>query len=109
MPQMIPSRPSDDCPESEKQVFAALAGGLSNDWTVFHAKRFVLPAVGRHRAQECEADFIILNPCRGVIGIEVKDGREIGRDADGWYSVDHQGRRHEIKDLLRKFKTRCTS
>lgn len=98
MPTMLPSHPVDDCPLSERKVFDALAASLPNDWTVIHARRFVLPAIGAHRAQECEVDFLILNPKRGYIGLEVKGGQQIGRDQQGWYSVDRQGRAHRIKD-----------
>lgn len=98
MPQMIPSRPVADCAASEVKVFEALAAGLPKDWIVIHSRRFVLPAVGSHHsAIECEVDFLILDPSRGYIGLEVKGG-EVGRDLEGWYSIDRFGNHHRIKD-----------
>ena len=43
----------------------------------------------RRRPDEGEADFLILDPARGFICLEVKGGQEIGRDTEGWYSVPH--------------------
>lgn len=95
---MIPSQPVDGCAQSEAIVFEALTAHLPDDWIVIHSRRFVLPAVGPHKSQECEADFLILNPKRGFLGLEVKGGREVGRDQNGWYSIDHYGKTHRIKD-----------
>lgn len=97
MPQMIPANPVDGCPGSEATVFEALKEGLPKDWIVIHSKRFVLPGTHRHpRSIEREVDFIIFNPKRGYIGLEVKGGKEIGRDQDGWYSVDYYGKKHRL-------------
>ncbi len=95
---MIPAVPDSDCPRSERTVFDVLASGLPEDWTVIHSRRFTLPASGSSRSIECEVDFLILHPGRGVLGLEVKGGQDIGRSENGWYSVDHQGRRHAIRD-----------
>ncbi len=42
--------------------------------------------------------FLILHPKRGFLGLEVKGGQDVGRDLNGWYSIDHFGNRHGIKD-----------
>ena len=99
MARMIPSKPVPGCPESERIVFAILEKALPGDWIVIHSRRFVLPAYGSFpKPIQCETDFIVFSPKRGYIGLEVKGGKEIGRDHDGWYSVDHQGKTHRIKD-----------
>lgn len=48
-----------------------------------------------------EADFVILDRAWGMLVIEVKGGG-VGRDArtGRWHSVDHNGKRHVIKDPL---------
>src|SRR4051812_2764695 len=94
MPRMLPSRPDADTPDSERKVFAALERLLPRDWTVFHSRRLVLPRQDR-RAAEHELDFLIIDPARGLLGLEVKGGVEIGRDAEGWYSGSAP--RHRIK------------
>jgi ATP:corrinoid adenosyltransferase len=99
MPQMIPREAVEGCADSEKQVFEALRNGLPGDWVVIHSRRFVLPAIGSFRTpKECEVDFLILNPKRGFLGLEVKGGQDIGRDQNGWYSIDYHGKKHSIKD-----------
>jgi Nuclease-related domain len=107
---MLPSQPDADTPQSEQKVFAAFARHLPADWTVFHSRRIVLPrssvslraprgSVKGHESglpvDERELDFVVIDPRRGMLGLEVKGGMEIGRDADGWYSGG--GPRHRIK------------
>jgi ATP:corrinoid adenosyltransferase len=89
MAKMYPSTPDPDTPTSEKQVFAILEEGLPKNWVVFHSRRLNIPT--NRGLIEKEIDFVILDPDRGYIGLEVKGGVEIGRDQDGWYSVDHKG------------------
>ena len=81
---MIPSSIDPSVVESEKVVFSALRSELPASWVVLHGKRFVLPAVGGRPPVEGEVDFIILDPNRGYLGVEVKGGG-VGRDQDGWY------------------------
>lgn len=93
---MIPTRPVEGCPYSEKIVFKALEEDLPKDWIVIHSKRFVLPKFGNNRSPvEREVDFIIFNPKRGYLGLEVKGGKEIGRNNGKWYSIDHHGEKHD--------------
>ena len=83
---MLPSHPDADAPESEKKVFAAFERQLPKDWTVFHSRRIVLPCRGPGPVVERELDFLVIDPARGLLGLEVKGGVEIGRDENGWYS-----------------------
>ena len=94
MPRMLPSRPDADTPDSERKVFTAFERHLPRDWTVFHSRRFVLPRQGGGSA-ESELDFLVIDPARGILGLEVKGGIEIGRDEEGWYSGSSP--RHRIK------------
>lgn len=105
MATMHPSAPDARSSAVERRVFAALQRALPDDWTVLHGRRVVLPAeprrpdrVGRRRPIEGEADFAILAPGRGLLVLEVKGGQAIGRDGEGWFSRDHGGQRHPIRD-----------
>jgi ATP:corrinoid adenosyltransferase len=82
--RVIPGKVDPEATDSEREVFAALETQLPASWVVLHGKRFVLPAHGRHRPVEGEVDFIVLDPRRGYVGIEVKGGG-VARDTEGWY------------------------
>jgi hypothetical protein len=101
MPRMIPLQPDADSPPSEKHVFAALAAALPPSWDVIHGRSFLLPATPQHPARNCEIDFIVLDPDRGFLVLEVKGG-EVRRDGTLWYSIDRSGEPHEIKDPARQ-------
>jgi len=95
MARMLPTRPDADTPDSERKVFDAFERHLPRDWTVFHSRRIVLPRQGAGPLVERELDFLIIDPARGLLGLEVKGGVEIGRNANGWYSGREP--RHLIK------------
>ena len=95
MARMIPPRLAPETPDSERRVYQRFEIALPSTWTVIHSQRFLLP---RHRrTQEGELDFLVLDPSRGAIGLEVKGGW-VQRTAAGWSSVDRHGRTNEIKD-----------
>ena len=94
MAKMYPPTPDPDSPTSEKQVFGYLEAGLPKDWLVFHSRRLNIPT--NRGLIEKEIDFVVLDPERGYIGLDVKGGKEIGRDQDGWYSVDHNNRTNRL-------------
>ena len=98
MARMIPAVPDAGTPASERKVFEVLQLTLPADWVVFHARRIAVPAAPGQQRFEGEADFVAVDPERGVLVLEVKGGRELGRDESGWFSVDHGGRRNAIKD-----------
>lgn len=50
---------------------------------------------------EGEADFVIVSPDTGVIVVEVKGGG-IGRDENGWYSIDRNEEKHTINDPVKQ-------
>ena len=96
MARMIPPSPATETPPSERQLYKRFQLDLPDDWTVIHSQRFLLPA-GRRAPQEGEIDFLVLDPARGALGLEVKGGR-VRRGADGWISVDRDDSAHTIKD-----------
>jgi len=98
MARMIPSEPRTKAPGSERYVFQQLQRELPDDWVVMHARRFMVPESGRERRREGDADFLVLDPARGFLVLEVKGGREVEREPDGWYSISEGGERHSIDD-----------
>lgn len=103
MARMIPPVPAPETPDSERRVYERFRSDLPDTWTVVHSQRFLLPAgrpdrsASRREPQEGEIDFLVLDPSRGAIGLEVKGG-VVRRTADGWSSVDRHGTTHRIKD-----------
>ena len=95
MARMIPPRLAPETPDSERRVYQRFEFALPSTWTVIHSQRFLLPQP--RRTQEGELDFLVLDPSRGAIGLEVKGGW-VQRTAAGWSSVDRHGRTHQIKD-----------
>ena len=95
MARMIPPRLAPETPDSERRVYQRFQLAPPPAWTVFHSQRFLLPQ--RRRTQEGELDFLVLDPSRGAIGLEVKGGW-VQRTAAGWSSVDRHGKQHAIKD-----------
>ena len=97
MPLLIPEEIDPETPASERKVREQLQSQLPRDWIVIHAKRFFFPQTLGTSKAEGECDFLILNPQRGFLGLEVKGGG-VGRDGQGWFSIDRNGRRHSIRD-----------
>lgn len=103
MARMIPPVPAPETPDSERRVYERFRSELPDTWTVVHSQRFLLPAsrpdrsASRRGPQEGEIDFLVLDPSRGAIGLEVKGGG-VRRTANGWSSVDRHGTTHGIKD-----------
>lgn len=98
MARMIPAAPDAGAPDSERVVFDLLRRGLPADWVVFHGRRISIPASPGQERFEGEADFVVIDPERGALVLEVKGGQAIGHDHDGWYSIDRGGRKNAIKD-----------
>jgi hypothetical protein len=85
---MIPAQADTGTPESERKVFSVFQRQLPSSWTVFHARRLVIPSSGRGPARECEIDFLVVDPQRGMLGLEVKGGI-LAREEDGWRQNGH--------------------
>ena len=95
---MIPSRPDRDCASSEARVFESLAAALPASYTVLHGRKFVLPATKRAPIQTCEIDFLVMDPARGLLALEVKGGGVQRESDDLWYSIDGRGNAHQIQN-----------
>jgi len=93
---MVPSHPDADTPGSERAVFDALRDGLSDDWLVLHSRRFVLPGGKGAPSEEGEIDFLVLDPVRGLLALEVKGGA-VACEGGRWTSTE-RGRVHPIDD-----------
>lgn len=77
---MIPSDQKDFNSPAEKDAYDALADGLSNSVTVFYSYRWLHPGEERGVKEDGgdaqgEGDFVVFDPARGVMVIEVKGGR----------------------------------
>lgn len=101
MARMIPPVPALETPDSERHVYERFQSVLPDSWTVIHSQRFLLPMRGgkleERLHREGELDFLVLDPLRGAIGLEVKGGG-VRRTADGWWSTDRHGEENRIKD-----------
>jgi len=53
----------------ERAVYDAMARGLPKGWYAWHSLRIRVP-----RRRDAEADFVIADPARGILIIEVKGG-----------------------------------
>ncbi len=87
--RMLQSRTDGDAPMSEKQVFESFRERLPNDWVVLHARRISLPSANEWPAQKCATDFLVLDPARDLLALEVKGGAIQCRDGQ-WTSIENQ-------------------
>jgi hypothetical protein len=73
MARMFPNR-LDDATESyaERALYEAFRDRLPDEVTVFHGARWLVR--DRRRARDGESDFVIVDPARGVLVLEVKGG-----------------------------------
>ncbi len=67
---------------AERAVYDALRRGLPKGWYAWHSLRIRVP---RHR--DAETDFVIADPTRGLLILEVKGGHIEQRDGR-WYTND---------------------
>ncbi len=99
MARMYPERlPPSVESHAERELFAALRDQLSDRRTVLAGVNWIF-ANQRGQGRTAEADFVVLDPDRGMLVIEVKGGR-VGFDAQTgrWYSVSRGGHDNTIKD-----------
>jgi len=76
---------------AERLLFEELRRQLPDEITVFHSVCWQDPPVdGRGLSRDREADFVILDPSRGILVLEVKGG-QVWRDPDTglYYSNEH--------------------
>ena len=96
MPSIVPEIDPETIPNSgERAVYKALSAQLPDNWAVRHH----YPACWLHGMfmSECESDFIVLAPGKGILFLEVKGS--YGYDSkDGiWHRIDKMGKRVVVK------------
>ena len=79
-----------------EMLFFDAAKNMDNDWVVLYGVSWYVK-IRNNSWSEGEADFVVVSPQTGIVVIEVKGG-QIGRDEDGWYSVDRNSEVHRTKD-----------
>lgn len=95
-PQIIPEAiQKEPLRSAEIMVYNALKNTPKN-WFVLYGVNYFLKK-NKTSWIEGEADFVVLSPQIGLVVIEVKGG-QVGRDEDGWFSMDRYGEKHLIKD-----------
>lgn len=89
-------------PRSEARFYRACRNQLPDRVLVYYSVRML-----NDRMVEGEADFVIFDPARGMLVIEVKGGG-VSYDpvADEWHSIDRHGVKHLIKDPARQASQR---
>ncbi len=102
MARMYPTQVSSSTTSSaERLLFTQLQAQLPGDWIVMHSVGWLTRT--RRTDVYGEADFVIVHPDRGVLVLEVKGGRIVGKWADDdWFSVDRIGRKHPIKNPVKQ-------
>jgi len=63
------AEPSAGCPDSEITVYRQLKDALPAGWTAWHSLK-----IRTKGAQFAEIDFLVANPGRGILALEVKGG-----------------------------------
>jgi hypothetical protein len=89
---------SADCPESEKKVHKALKDDLPPNWYAWHSLK-----VRTKEGKFGEADFLVADPNRGLLVVEVKGG-QIRKERGMWYTYDKELKPPPFKQAHR-FKT----
>ena len=93
MARMFPERVLDPkTPASERRVFDALQE-LDDEWMVFHSVAW--QGWRRRGNRDGEADFVLANPSKGALILEVKGGGISIVDGQ-WLSTDRHGKSFEI-------------
>ena len=89
---------------AERAIYKIIRDNLDDKIVAVHSLELILQKEGLP-PNDAEADFVIFDPSRGFLAIEVKGG---GITYDGvkrqWWSVDRLGVRHEIGDPFRQAK-----
>lgn len=105
MARMYPERlPHTVESYAEHALFRAFRDRLSDRRTVLAGVNWVY-ANERGQGRTAEADFVVLDPDRGMLVIEVKGGK-VGHDArtGRWYSISRGGHEHTIKNPIEQAK-----
>lgn len=105
MAQMRPDLPSETLeflPRSEAQFYRACREQLPERDLVYYSVRMLNESM-----VEGEADFVLFDPERGMLVIEVKGGGvSYDPDTGQWHSIDRKGIKHLVKDPGRQASDR---
>src|SRR5437868_2219858 len=82
---------------AERRVYTALRQKLPARVLVVHSLA-LLKRLRPGRMIDGEADFVVFDPTRGMLVIEVKGGGIEHDPERGWSSTDRQGQLHAISD-----------
>lgn len=113
MAQMIPNRLSEEVRsnpgrEAEVAVFDALRAQLDASVTVLYSVEWNAPLNEGRPAQDGEADFVICDPERGFLVLEVKGGIiSFDPDREQWLSTSRSGYVNEIPDPIKQARKSC--
>ena len=104
-PRQIPNWISHDRRRAaEIKVFRKLESELDSSWSVFYSRPWY--GISQSGGEiEGEADFILVNPEKGLFFLEVKGGQiSYEPERSQWYSTDRHGIKHKIKDPIDQAK-----
>ena len=90
IPEIDPAKIENN--PGEQQMYIALRDQLPADWVVRH--HYPACLLEGNRLTECEADFIVAAPGRGLMFIEVKSSRVYGCENGQWYRGNDSGERY---------------
>jgi hypothetical protein len=108
MAQMVPTLDNTALQQiksdAERNIYKVLRESLGDKVLVVHSLELIAQSANT-APNDAEADFVIFDPFRGFLVIEVKGGGiTYNGDERQWWSVDGHGIRHEIKDPFRQAK-----
>lgn len=93
-PRTFPRHSATGLYRSAEEIVFDACRLLPEHWHALHGVHWVSnESVG---SIEGECDFVIIGPEIGLIVVEVKGGG-VGRDREGWFSIDKARNRHRIK------------
>lgn len=106
MATMYPDRKRREFGKSEAEwhFYRACREQLPGHVVVFHRGRYLLRDP-EYWDDDGELDFLVVDPNRGFLVVEVKGGW-IRLEGDRWYSTDRHGREHRIDDPFRQATAR---
>jgi len=106
MAQAYPDKPLKGTrSNAERKVFYALRDLLPDDYTIFHSVPIYRHSDTTGGILDCEADFIISNPGKGLLIIEVKGGGiSFDSNQGSWISTDANHNQYNINNPFEQAK-----
>jgi len=106
MPRMRPELSEDELnilnSRAESRFYRACRDQLSKDLLILHSVALVRFA-SKNTPEDGEADFVVFDPARGFLVVEVKGGGVSRNPITGaWSSISRSNARHDIKDPFRQ-------